>query len=712
MATASWPVYPDRVMATSRLRRSLAVAALALFVALVLPPLATAASVKDHYIVVLKDSVRHPGAVARDHADHDGVHDQVVYRAALKGYAATIPPGRVDAVAGDPRVKYVEPDRLMHALAVQSGAPWGLDRIDQRSRPIDGNYTYSATGLGVTAYILDTGIRASHSQFGGRVGGGFTAIDDGNGTADCEGHGTHVAGIVGGATYGVAKSVQLAPVRVLGCDGTGPISDIIEGVDWVTRNAARPSVANLSLGGGASAALDEAVANSIASGVPYTVAAGNGNAAGRGEDACGSSPARVASAITVSAADTSDRKPDWANYGSCVDFFAPGVGITSAVSSSDTAVDTFSGTSMAAPHAAGAAALYLEANREVGAQAVRDALYAAATKDIVGAARTSDNHLLYTADFLAAVPPSSTAPPTVSGKTGAGETLTGSTGAWAGTAPMSMSTQWQRCDSNGGNCADVAGATGSKYTLTDADVGHAMRLSVTATNVAGSTTARSVPTTVVQVKPANTAPPELSAIDYHPGRRVAASTGSWSGTDPFSFRYQWFRCNRDGEGCTPIDGARRRSYELDDASLGSTVRARVTASNNGGESSAFSAPSEVIVLPPAEVGIKLPRRLHLARRLPVRLNLNHTTQFTAKIVLPGHGAKRLGLSRGKAVVVGGSRKDVGEGRNRLKLRVRLERRFRRAMAAGGRSQKLKVVVRALGADGQLMRESRRFELKL
>jgi subtilisin family serine protease len=215
----------------------------------------------------------------------------------------------------------------------------------------------------VKAYVIDTGIRFSHTQFGGRAVTGYDAIDGGS-ADDCNGHGTHVAGTIGGSTYGVAKSVQLVGVRVLNCSGSGSTSGVIAGVDWVTGNhaAGQAAVANMSLGGGASSALDSAVQRSINDGVSYAVAAGNGDFLGRQQNACNYSPARVAAAMTISATDSSDRKASWANYGSCVDWFAPGVSITSAWHSSITATRTISGTSMATPHTAGVAALYLQSN--------------------------------------------------------------------------------------------------------------------------------------------------------------------------------------------------------------------------------------------------------------------------------------------------------------------------------------------------------------
>jgi subtilisin family serine protease len=350
------------------------------------------------FIVVFKDSVGSASPVAREHARRFGADVRYVYEHALKGYAAALSEDRLGALASDSRVDFIERDGTVAAVTTQTGATWGIDRIDQRLLPLSGTFAYANTGAGVKAYVVDTGIRLSHSEFGGRAIDGYDAIDGSLPAADCNGHGTHVSGTVGGATYGVAKGVTLVAVRVLNCGGSGTTSGVIAGIDWVTADhaAGQPAVANMSLGGSASSALDTAVRNSIADGVSYAVAAGNGNIVGIAQNACKYSPARVAEAMTIGATDRADKKASWSNYGDCVDWFAPGVGITSAWYASDAATNTISGTSMATPHTTGVAALYLQSSPGATAAAVRDALYNQATKGIVTSSRTANNHLLYT----------------------------------------------------------------------------------------------------------------------------------------------------------------------------------------------------------------------------------------------------------------------------------------------------------------------------
>jgi subtilisin family serine protease len=346
--------------------------------------------IPGRFIVTLRPDAS-PAVVA---ARHD-VSPDFVYAHALNGFAGEVSSAARQGLLADAQVVRVEPDRRMWAWGTQQNATWGLDRIDQRNRPLDGVYNYGQTGAGVTAYIIDTGIRLDHVEFTGRLIGGFDAITSGGSANDCNGHGTHVAGTVGGTVYGVAKAVKLSPIRVLDCNGSGTTSGVIAGVDWVAANHKKPAVANMSLGGGASTSLDDAVRRSIAAGVTYAVAAGNGDRIGRQQPACNYSPARVREALTVGATNNTDAKASWSNYGECVDLFAPGVSITSAWYTSSSATNTISGTSMASPHVAGVAALYLETNPTASAAAVFAAVYDATTKGIVTNSSTANNHLVY-----------------------------------------------------------------------------------------------------------------------------------------------------------------------------------------------------------------------------------------------------------------------------------------------------------------------------
>ncbi|MCU4332908.1 S8 family peptidase [Acinetobacter pittii] len=351
--------------------------------------------IKNQYIVILNKDVGSSNEFAQGIAKQHGGKVLQTYDAVLKGFAIYLPDvagtAFVEAMKKNPKVVSVENDTIMKVDATtQSNPDWGLDRIDQRNLPLDSAYSYLQTGSGTTAYIVDTGILSTHQQFSGRVLSGYTAISDGNGTSDCHGHGTHVAGTVGGSTYGVAKNVSLVPIRILGCDGSGASSNVIAGLDWILKNGKKPAVVNMSLGGEANTSLDSAVENLFNNGYVMVVAAGNSNT-----DACSSSPARVSKAITVAATDSTDTRASYSNYGSCVDIFAPGSQINSSWIGSNTATKVLNGTSMATPHVAGVVAEMLQSTPTATPQTISTNLLNQASSNVVKNPSGSPNRLLY-----------------------------------------------------------------------------------------------------------------------------------------------------------------------------------------------------------------------------------------------------------------------------------------------------------------------------
>ena len=418
--------------------------------------------VQGQYIVVLKEDVaalsserKNAPRVADVASNMASLHRMNVTKTfshALRGFVVKANDAALANLLMDDRVAYVEEDGIVYASATQTGATWGIDRVDQRAMPLNGSYTYNTTASNVHAYIVDTGVLGSHTEFTGRMGNGYTAITDANGTNDCNGHGTHVAGTVGGTTYGIAKGVIIHPVRVLGCTGSGTNSGVIAGMDWVTANHVKPAVANMSLGGGASTATDDAVARMSAAGVTVAVAAGNDNA-----DACSYSPARAASAITVGSTTNTDARSSFSNYGTCLDIYGPGSNILSAWYTGASATNTISGTSMASPHVAGAAALYLAANPTATPAQVTSALTGSATTGVVTDAKVgSPNLLLYTLGGTTPPPP----PPPTGGTLSNGVAVTGLAAATGASLNYTM--------------VVPAGATGLKFVMSggtgDADM--------------------------------------------------------------------------------------------------------------------------------------------------------------------------------------------------------------------------------------------------
>jgi subtilisin family serine protease len=367
--------------------------------------------IPNRYIVVLNDTDEYGQETkaaerAAEHARGFSMRVNKVYDSSIKGYAAEMSDTEAVRLSEDSRIRYIEQDSIVEETDSQSNVGWGLDRIDQRTVTYDNTFSYSTTGAGVNIYILDSGVMQTHIDLQGRVVDAFDAVNDNTPISQCNGHGTGVAGVAGGSTYGVAKNALLHSVRVLPCTGYGSLSDTLAGVDWVTRHAVKPAVANMSLGTSSSATLNSAVAASIASGVVYVVAAGN-----ESDDACRYSPSGATDAITVGGTKANDERIAYSNFGRCVDIFAPGEGVRTIWNTTDSTFTYASGTSFASPYAAGVAALFLERNPTATPQQVRDAMTANATADVVTLPGANSPNLLLFSGFVgAAEPPPPTNP--------------------------------------------------------------------------------------------------------------------------------------------------------------------------------------------------------------------------------------------------------------------------------------------------------------
>ncbi|AUI86081.1 alkaline serine protease [Vibrio azureus] len=372
-------------------------------VPLLLAPMGEEA-ITGKYIIVLKSSKAlshdqaaqkvHMKATINDISNSLAIFPEKIFEHSISGFVANLTQSQIELLRKDRRVSFIEQDRIISIDPsisedeAQGNATWGLDRIDQRNLPLDSVYNSEYDGTGVTAYVIDTGVNNEHEEFGSRARSGYDFVDNDDDASDCNGHGTHVAGTIGGKEYGVAKNVNIVGVRVLSCRGSGSLSGVISGIEWVAENASGPSVANMSLGGGKSVAIDSAVESAIQSGVTFMLAAGNSNA-----DACSTSPARVESGVTVGSTTKSDSRSSFSNWGSCVDLFAPGSDIKSAWY--DGGYKTISGTSMATPHVAGVAALYLQENNSLSPQQVSDLLVSRATDSKISDTKGTANKLLY-----------------------------------------------------------------------------------------------------------------------------------------------------------------------------------------------------------------------------------------------------------------------------------------------------------------------------
>jgi subtilisin family serine protease len=473
----------------------------------------------SRYVVVFHDNTVNPAGVTTAVTNQYGLRADRVYVSALQGFTAVMSPAAAQNLARDPRVKFVEADQIYKTTTTQSPTPsWGLDRIDQSALPLNSSYSFGQNGTGVHFYGIDTGIFFGHSDFGGRASAGFDAVTPSTGAADCDGHGTHTASTAAGTTYGVAKNMTLVAVRVLDCTGSGTTAGVVAGVDWVRQHAIKPAVANMSLGGGLSSALNTAVANAVTAGIVFTVSAGNSNAS-----ACSTSPASTPTALTVGATDKTDARASFSNWGTCLDLFAPGVGITAAVWPSGTAV--YSGTSMSAPHVAGVVGLYLQQNPTATPAQVATAITGNATAGKVTSPGTgSPNKLLYMG-FLSGAPVNH--PPVAA----FGSSCSGLACTFDGTGSIDdigiTSYSWTFGDNTTG--------TGSKPSHTYAGAG---TYTVTLTVKDGGGLTNSISHGVTVSAPANQPPVAVVSVSC-PGSNTCTFDGSGSTDDHGVVSYAW-----------------------------------------------------------------------------------------------------------------------------------------------------------------------------
>jgi subtilisin family serine protease len=547
--------------------------------------------VDDQYIVTLKDDVA-PRAFATSEAA-TGSQILSVYTNAINGFAAVLDASALERLAKDPNVESIEQDRIVVLQGDQVDPPWGLDRVDQRSGTRNSRYSYANTGAGVTAYVIDTGILESHVDFGGRVGAGYTAYTDGRGTTDCNGHGTHVAGTIGGSTYGIAKAVSLIPIRVLSCSGSGSISGVIAGINWAISDHASGStaVANMSLGGLYSAALNSAVANATADGIVFAVAAGNNNRL-----ACSYSPASAPSAITVGAIGGSDDRASFTNYGSCLDVFAPGVSIKSATIASSSAWRLLSGTSMASPHVAGAAALLLQSDPTATPAQIAALIVNSATPDVItGLAAGSPNLVLYTG--AAFVSPNPVAPSVPTSLTAVGG-VTQASLSW--TAPTQsggadVTDYVVEYSSNSGSTWTVFAdgvSTSTAATVTGLTNGTTYQFRVKAVSSGGTSEASSTATAVVGVP---SAPTSLSATPLGLSIRLSWTAPAQNGGSVITDYVAQFSTDSGATWSTFSDSvSTSTTTTVTGLTNGLTYQLRVSAVNSVGT----SAPSSVVIAVP------------------------------------------------------------------------------------------------------------------